>query len=168
MTAALPPAPSTELALRRVKWQVTGAPVVFKLHYQFGIKEDWNHPEGWYSVREGIYGDPGNWYIIAWPGCAYDGVTKYPDYDWLLPHAMRHDILHWLIKRGVIREKYNDVIDLELERSIVMGKEPIPWRQGGNSKLVRKIRAKFILRGTNLANERGSSAPDIKTKRLLI
>jgi hypothetical protein len=155
---------STHLDYRRVKWQVT-VTFVHKLRYSYGLTEDYSHPDGWYSV---IKGDDGEWYLIAHIGCAWDGATLYPDYAWMIIPSLIHDILHWLIKRGVIHEIYNDVIDMELQLAIIHGKEPIPWRQGGNSKLVRRIRAKIILLGTHTADEKkliGKS--DVQIRKVL-
>lgn len=146
--------PSIKLIYRKAKWQVVSNHFYYRLAYDYGIKEDYHHPEGWYSVIR----QDGAWYVVAYVGCAWDGATKYPDYLWMMAPSLVHDILHWLIKRGVIAEHYNDVIDLELHHAIVHGKEPIPLLQGGNSEIVRKIRAWIILRGTNTADEKTISA----------
>lgn len=142
-------------------------PIVFELFYHFGLTEDWHHPEGYYSFVQGLYGNPNKWYIIAWPGCAWDGASKYPDYKWMMAPSLRHDILHWAIKRGIIDTIYNDVIDLELYQAILTGEEPIPWRQGGNSKTVRKVRAKIICRATHTADEKlDPDTPDIEWRKV--
>jgi hypothetical protein len=157
---------SNTVSYRRVKWQITST-FIYKLRYSYGLTEDFHHPKGWYSV---VKGEDGAWYLIAHVGCAWDGATLYFDYLWMMVPSLVHDILHWLIKRGVIHEIYNDVIDLELEQAIIHGKEPIPWRQGGNSKIVRRLRAKIILRGTNLADEKTLTGDfnDIKIERVLV
>lgn len=169
LLSELPAAPSEVGYYRRAKWQVTGSPIVFELYYDYGFTEDWHHPDGYYSVMQGLYGDPTKWYVVAWPGCAWDGASLYPDFRWMMMPSLRHDILHWLIKRGLIPEIYNDVIDLELYQAILNGKEPIPLRQGGNSKFVRKLRAKAVCRATHLADEKlDASGPDIQWKRVLV
>lgn len=155
---------STELHYRRAKWQVTEF-FVYPLRYTYGLKEDWTHPNGWYGVTR----QHGQWFLWAAVGCAWDGATKYPDYSWMMAPSLVHDILHWLIKRGVISTIYNDVIDLELKVAILNGKEPIPWWQGGNSKLTRKVRAYIILRGTNIANEKlDPDTPDVEQRSVLV
>jgi|GEM_PF-5394460 len=148
--------PTTRLHSRRVKHQVT-VEFVYKLEYEYGLVEDFHHPLGYYSV---VWWK-GSWYVIAHIGCAWDGATLYPDYAWMMVPSLVHDILLWLTGRGIIREIYNDVIDLELYLAIINGKEPIPWRQGGNSKIVRKIRASIVLRGVNTADTKAMTGKDI-------
>lgn len=159
-----------KMGYRGARWQVVGKPVAFRLRYEYGFKEDWHHPDGWYSVMllKDAWGDE-DWHVVAWRGCAWDGATKYPDFKWMIGPSLLHDILHWLIKRGIIAEHYNDVIDLELKEAIIHGKEPIPWYQGGNSMAVRKLRAHLVLRGTNLADEKKViGATDMKHKEVLL
>lgn len=142
---------SENLFYRRVKWQVTDNHFIYELQYEYGITEEFHHPLGYYSVMKN---SRGKWCVIAYIGCTWDGATKYPDFLWMMFPSLVHDILHWLIKRGVIHVRYNDVIDLELEQMIIHGGQPIPWYQGGNSNTVRRIRAKLILRATNTADEK--------------
>lgn len=54
------------------------------------------------------------WYIQGHTGCGWDFATKFPDFDWIKEASLGHDILHWLIAKGVIPESQNDMIDEEL------------------------------------------------------
>jgi hypothetical protein len=167
MTDKLHPTSSDELKYRRVKWQVTEEAVAFMCKYDYGLPNgfSWLHPHGYYGVSVA----DGTTYLVAFVGCAWDGATKYPDFLWMMAPSLKHDILHWLIKRGIIEEHYNDVIDLELYYAILEGKEPIPLRQGGNSKFVRKLRAHLILRATNTADEvTDTSTADIEVRKVKI
>lgn len=94
----------------------------------------------WYSL---IKRDDG-WYIIGHEGCAWDFATGWFDWDWLKEASLGHDILHWLIKRGVLSETNNDAIDNELmliarHRGKAFGLKPRSW-------LIRK--------GTNLLDQK--------------
>lgn len=152
------------LSYKPAKWQVTEI-LVFKLVYHYGITEDWDHPRGWYSIVERDDGC----YLIVYGGCAWDGATLYPDYAWMIVPSLVHDVLLYLVARGVIDERYNDVIDSELYWAIIDGKEPIPLLQGGNSKFVRKLRAKIVLRGVNTADTKNQSkTEDIKHRRVVV
>ena len=141
---------STDLEYRKTKWQVVGHHFIYKLRFDYRLKEDYYHPDGWYGVFRGM---DRCWYVIAYIGCAWDGATKYPDFLWMMVPSLVHDILHWLIKRGIIGERFNDLIDMELEYAVVHGKQPIPLRQGGNSKFTRTVRARIIRIGANTADE---------------
>lgn len=82
----------------------------------------------WYSL---IQKDDG-WYVIAHIGCCWDFATGWFDWDWLKEASLGHDILHWLIKRGVISERYNRAIDNELmyiaqDRGTAFGLKPRSW-----------------------------------------
>lgn len=155
---------SEELDYRKAKWQVVDNHFIYRLQFDYGLTESYYHPDGWYAI---VKDSEGHWYIIAYIGCAWDGATKYPDFLWMMVPSLVHDILHWLIKRGIIAEIYNDVIDMELELAVINGKEPIPWHQGGNSKTVRKIRARIIRRATNTADEvTDTSTADIKHRKV--
>lgn len=155
---------STDLEYRDAKYQTT-RDIYMCLTLDFGLKENWDHPDGYYSFRL-IYGE---WYVIAWKGCTWDGATMYPDYKWMLAPSLRHDLILYGIARGVISEVYNDVADLELRYAIINGEEPIPWFQGGNSKTVRRLHAYKIMRGTNLAYTRTNlGAPDVPRKKVKI
>lgn len=97
-----------------------------QLRYHSGIKyivaEQWEwklvgefHPTRpftgkWYELQERSDG----WYLIAKQGCGWDGATWFPDYKWIMQASLAHDILHWLIARGIIPEEENALIDDEM------------------------------------------------------
>lgn len=94
----------------------------------------------WYSLVK----RNGKWCLVAHIGCAWDFATGWFDWDWLKEASLGHDILHWLIRQGVIDAKYNDEIDNELleiakARGKTFGLAPRAW---------------IIKRATNLLDER--------------
>lgn len=88
------------------------------------------HPDGYYSLRRRADG----WYLIAHAGCAWDFATGWIDWDWLKEASLGHDVLHWLIKRGVLPDSkaVNRLIDRELmliarARGQTFGLKPRSW-----------------------------------------
>lgn len=94
----------------------------------------------WYAlVRR-----PDGWYLIGKVGCAWDFATKFIAFDWVIEASLGHDILHWLIAKGILPEACNDLIDHELaEIAKVRGKAP-RWRRW------------YIEKATNLVNEKAT------------
>lgn len=82
----------------------------------------------------------------------WDGATHYPDWKFMMMPSAKHDVLHWLIMHGIIPEGMNNMIDKELEDSILQSYTPIPWNEGG--LIPKKVRARMIRRATNTANEK--------------
>jgi len=136
-----------------------------KLHYQAGIKYlvarqwEWKlkgdfHPKStfwcsWYALSRRADG----WYLVAHEGCGWDGATWFPDFGWIMQASLGHDILHWLIARGIIPESENDLIDAELA-AIVKERAKAP-KIGGETLL--RLRAWYAEKGTNLVNQKLSS-----------
>ena len=101
----------------------------------------------WYAIvkRDGL------WWLIVFPGTGWDGASMYFDYSWIMYPSLVHDILHWLIAKGVLDESANDLIDKELGDCIRYSDEPIKWRHGGN--ISRPLRAALVVAGTSLVDE---------------
>lgn len=87
--------------------QVAVKPWEWRLTADLGNLEEWSCR--WYGIVKREDG----FYIYANPGCAWDYATKYFDGDYIKEASLGHDILHWLIARGIIDEKYNSSIDQE-------------------------------------------------------
>lgn len=101
-----------------------------KLYYQTDIKhivnEQWEwklvgdfkplyeYDGKWYALQKRDDG----WYIVAKIGCAWDGATFFPDFKWIMQASLGHDILLWLIAKGVIAESKNDLVDDEIKHII--------------------------------------------------
>ena len=102
----------------------------------------------WYAIRK----INGLWYLYVKPGCGWDGASMYFDYRWIMYPSLVHDILHWLIAKGVLPEEANDLIDKELGDCIRYSKEPIKWIHGGN--ISRPLRASLVVAGTKLIDEK--------------
>lgn len=84
----------------------------------------------WYSLVKRVDG----WYIVAHIGCVWDYATGWIDFDWLKEASLGHDILHWLIKRGVLPTAANDAIDDELALIAKVRGNAEGWRQWYLSK----------------------------------
>ena len=97
----------------------------------------------WYALKKKEDG----WYIIAYPGCVWDGATMFIDFEWIRQGSLGHDILLWLVALGIIDESKNDLIDHELEH-IINARAKVP-KFGGKSLL--KFRAWYSKTGTHLA-----------------
>lgn len=130
-----------------------------KLYYVAGVKYVVHHlwqwklvenftPIGtfdnhWYALEK--WGD--SWWLVAKPGCAWDGATWFPDFDWIMQASLGHDILHWLIAKGVIPEYQNDMIDTEMTHIIdqrakrpgLMGDQMIALRKFYIERAVNKV-----------------------------
>jgi hypothetical protein len=84
-----------------------------QLHNGFRIKKDFNCR--YYSVtKTGL--------LTAHAGCCWDGPTWFPDFKWMYIPSLIHDILHWLIAKGIIGMWANDLIDVELDYWIQQNK----------------------------------------------
>lgn len=99
--------------------------------------------------------------ITAKRWCAWDGATKFPDFPWILEGSLWHDILHWLIARGVIPEEENNLIDEEL--AYIIRKLGGPKSRGAIKELLLKFRSGYVELATHLANEKvGATIPIYK------
>ena len=133
-----------------------------KLYYQEDIKYlvarlwQWRlvgdfHPTGtfsndWYALQ---HRDDG-WWIVAFPGCGWDGATWFPDFDWVMQGSLGHDILHWLIAKGVIPESENHLIDEEMGH-IIRARATVP-KLGGESLLA--LRSWYVQKGIGLIDQK--------------
>lgn len=59
----------------------------------------------------------GKW-LLMFENYAWDGATKFPDFDWIKTPSAIHDALHEAIRLGCIPESDNDLIDEELNLAI--------------------------------------------------
>lgn len=110
--------------------------ITFKLHYDYSVKEPYSCQ--YYSI------DTDN-NLTIYRGCCWDGPTWFPDFKWMMRPSLIHDVLHWLIAKGVIHEVYNDLIDMELEHWIKKNK--------GMPRLYR-FRGWYVRVATNRVNQR--------------
>lgn len=134
-----------------------------KFHNDFGIKEDWTSPSGYYGVR---LDQDGNVWLWTRPGFQWDGASMYPDYVYMLFPSLVHDCLHWMIMHGLISTKYNDLIDKELGDCVRFGTTPIPWYKGGN--LTRRFQAFKVERATHLCNQKREDRNEHKVTRVIV
>jgi hypothetical protein len=147
--------PSSELVYQDGMKYRLAEDFVYELELDYGLTEDFHHPLRYYSVVK-----KGNsWFIIVRKGCCWDGATMYFDWKWMMYPSLVHDVLHWLIKRGVIDEIYNDRIDEELRLMVLGTRTRVPFR---------KIRARAIQKATHLANEKRKKGTDFPIKRIQI
>ena len=98
---------------------------------------------------------PDGWYIQAHVGCAWDYATGYFDGDYIKEASLGHDILHWLIAKGVIDTKYNDAIDYEFKQILMIRGNIAPWR------------ATILMKGVNLCDQKltGIDRPVVRLSR---
>ena len=109
------------------------------------------HRSRYYSLvhRNGFF------YIQAHVGCAWDYATGYFDGDYIKEASLGHDILHWLIAKGVIDTKYNDAIDYEFKQILMIRGNIAPWR------------ASILMKGVNLVDQKntGIDRPVVKLRK---
>ena len=99
------------------------------------------------------------WRIVAYEGCAWDGVTMFPDWIYLFEGSMAHDILLWLIEQEVLLENANREVDREFGR-VILARAPIP-KIGGYWTL--KTIAKMATAMTHLVKSKKGTHKDKKT-----
>lgn len=95
--------------------------------------------------------------------CCYNGADCFPDTEWMRLPSLIHDVLLWLIAAGAIPESENDLVDRELA-DLVKFQEPKTFRE----KYLRRIRAIYIFRATNLAQTRIGEIREIKHRKIKI
>lgn len=128
---------------KNIKRQLTDD-AVWYLHHSITILHDYDCP--FYSINKAERK------ITAKAGCCWDGATMFPDFLWILEGSLWHDILHWLIAKGVIPEDENDLIDAELAHIIrVLGGSTARGRLSG---FLLSVRAQYVRIATGLANEK--------------
>ena len=134
----------------------------YRFKYDFYPSGEYNHPHGYYSLLK----IDGHWTGVAFRGCCYDGPSgPMPDVAFMMGPSLIHDLLHWLIAKGIISTEYNDLIDKELERAIMYYKVSPPVWQGG--KLLKKPYSKLIRQATNLVDEFAGHEKPVITIKLL-
>ena len=119
-------------------------PAVHQIHTPLTILHDYENE--WYAVRRDSRT------LVAKRFCGWDGATKFPDFNWILEGSLWHDILHWLIAKGVIPESENDLIDQEL--AYIIRKCGGPKARGRTTDMLLKARSKYVQIATGLANEK--------------
>jgi hypothetical protein len=124
------------------------------IRYQLTQRTEWLVPD--YITIDYSYST--RWYGVdkdtrtAWAeeGCAWDGATMFPDFNWILESSLRHDVHLWLLAAGAIHEKYNDAIDKALAADVK--KLGGPEGRGKLKDKLTSFRAWYVRKGTNLAN----------------
>lgn len=142
---------------RGYKYQLA-APWRWKLVGDFEIVSDYRNRYYWISKERREIG--------AYTGCAWDGATWFPDFNWIIEGSLGHDLLHWMIAKGIIPENQNDLIDRELQE-IIQARAPLP-KLLPKSVAVRllKARAWYVRKGTNLVDQKlGDEKPVITIGR---
>jgi hypothetical protein len=128
-------------------------PATHKLHENITIRHAYENE--FFSV------DPETRVVTAKRWCAWDGATSFPDFKWILEGSLWHDILHWLIAKGVIPEEENDLIDKELAH--IIKELGGPSARGKIKEILLSFRARYVQLGTNTADEKvGSVIPIYK------
>ena len=125
----------------------------YKFHNDLGFTRPFKQKDGWYEL---LQDDNGDWWLHLFPAFQWNGANLYPDYKFMMMPSAIHDTDHWLIMHGIIPEENNNLIDKELEDSILFSKTKIPFKDGG--WIPKKARARIIRRATNTANEKRNLA----------
>jgi len=126
-----------------IKYQITE---YAEYYLQTDLPIEYSFSTAWYGV------DKANRRLWANPGMAWDGATMFPDFNWILESSLWHDILHFLIAKGAIREDQNHAIDRELARAIqLLGG---PESRGRIADTLLKIRSGYVRRATHLADQK--------------
>lgn len=84
-------------------------------------------------------------WLLIFKGFAWDGATKFPDFDWIKTPSLIHDALHNAIALGIIPESQNDLIDKELELAIGANK---------GKRWLLNFRGWYVRKATNTVNEK--------------
>lgn len=126
--------------------------VRFKLKNDFKITKEYKNQ--YYRISK-------TGYVTIYRGCCWDGPTWFPDVKWMMVPSLIHDVLHWLIARGVIEESDNDLIDAELGHWIVKEAEKV------NATSLRlniyKFRAWYVRKATNLVDQKKGQLKKVYT-----
>ncbi len=133
-----------------IRWKYRVAePFAYRLNCKFSLTAPYSCPyfaltmDGWLLIFE----------VYAW-----DGATKFPDFDWIKTPSAIHDALHNAIAAGAIPESENDLIDKELELAI-RGNPAARWTK----QLLVKLRGWYVRKATNTVNEKKGAAPPVFT-----
>jgi len=128
----------------RIRWKYkVEQGFAYKLQCAYTIKQDYGTPyftlttTGWLLVHT----------LYAW-----DGATKFPDFDWIKTPSAIHDALHAAIAAGAIPESENDLIDKELELAIA-GNPGKRW--------LLKARGWYVRKATNAVDEKAGAVAEI-------
>lgn len=89
------------------------------------------------------------WWMVAFAGCAVDWATKFPDFWWILEPSLWHDLGHWLIAKGCIATKANDIIDK------ILGQDVYEKSKTGGlyARLMASTRRRYIEKATNIVDQ---------------
>lgn len=124
----------------------------WNLEHKFKIKEELN--TRYYSItKDGA--------ILIKTGCCWDGATWFPDHEWIMIASLIHDVLHWLIARGIIPKRQNDLIDKELAHIIMLSED-----KSCADKHLKKFRAWYVEKATNSVDQDTDYSPNVKTVSL--
>lgn len=116
--------------------------LAYKLRYDYGLKQDFQTE--WYNITTD------NW-LLLFPGYAWDGATKFPDFNWILTPSAIHDALHCAIRDGAIPESMNNLIDDELQDAITGNPASKSIKRG-----LLKLRGWYVGTATHLVNQKAS------------
>ena len=110
--------------------------------WDWKLTQDYGDHEEFRGVFYEIIKREDGWHLIAKIGCMWDFASGWIDHDKVKEASLGHDILHWLIARGIIDTDYNDSIDREFYEIL---------RERGN---LPKWRAKILMWGTNTCDQK--------------
>lgn len=127
------------------RYRVEDGGFAYKLQCAFTIDKPYSCPyfalttDGW---------------LIVFSTYAWDGATKFPDFDWIKTPSAIHDALHNAINAGAIPESENDLIDKELELAI-----------NGNpgKRWLMRFRGWYVRLATNHVDEHAGVGPKVYT-----
>ena len=135
---------------RGYKYQLV-RPWKWKVQSDLTILSDFRNRYYWASAKRREIG--------AYVGCAWDGATWFPDFDWIIEGSLGHDIFHWLIAKGIVPESDNPLIDRELAAII-------RERGGDVPEWLINFRASYVRRATGFVDQKqGDEKPIITLPR---
>lgn len=142
--------------------------ITFRRGFKYQLEADWHWKlKGDFTIARNYhnryYWVSTDGHLGAFAGCAWDGATFFPDYRWILEGSLGHDLLHWLIAKGIIPESQNDLIDKELAE-IIKARAPLPrlLPMPVAIKLLH-ARAWMVRKGTNLVNQKSGDVRPLIT-----
>jgi hypothetical protein len=97
-------------------------------------------------------------WLLIYKTYAWDGATKFPDFDWIKTPSAIHDALHEAIRLGAIPEAENDLIDKELELAIE-GNPAVCWLK----RQMLRLRGTYVRNATHWVDEEAGSTPKVYT-----
>lgn len=138
----------------------------YKSGYKYQLESNWkwklqNDITVFTDYENDYYGITTDGWLHAFKGCAWDGATGFPDFDWIMEASLGHDILHWLIAKGVIPESDNGLIDRELEAIIETRGRPrfLPrWM----SRRLMQFRGWYVRKATHLVDQKAGDEKKVR------